>query len=304
MSNDDTGSMATGSMVTGAMAKARRFHELHLRPGCFLMPNAWDAGSARLLEAAGFAALATTSAGIAFSMGRPDHGFCAPQARVARAAMLERVATIAASIALPLNADLEAGYGATPEAVAATISAAIECGAAGGNLEDFSGERATPLLSMAAVCERIRAARAAIRASGIPFVLVARTDAFLIGHPQPFAEAVRRANAYREAGADCLFVPGPSDAPTIAALVEAVNAPLSMVMGLTGNGLSMAQLADLGVRRVSIGASLARAVYRFITEAAHEMATQGTFGYASAQMPQDELNRVFTAALQRAGELQ
>lgn len=285
--------------MPGNYDRARQFKTMHEQPGCFLMPNAWDVGSACLLEAAGFAALATTSAGIAFSMGRPDHGFGAAEARVARAPMLERIAAITASIRLPLNADLESGYGSTPAEVATTIGAALASGAAGGNLEDYSGVRAAPLFSIDVACERLRAARAAIESSGIPFVLVARTDALLVG--RPFAEAVHRANAYREAGADCLFVPGASDASTIAELVKEVTGPVSIVMGLTGNGLTVTQLADLGVRRVSIGASLARAVYRLISTAAYEMATHGSFGYADAQVPQSELNRLFEAAMQRAG---
>jgi 2-methylisocitrate lyase-like PEP mutase family enzyme len=278
---------------------AQQFHDMHNRPGCFLMPNAWDEGSARMLAAAGCEALATTSAGIAFSLGRPDHGFHAAEARVARAPMLERIAAIAASVALPLNADLEAGYGDTPAEAAATIHEAIECGAAGGNLEDFTGDPRAPLFDLVMACERLRAARAAINASGIPFVLVARTDAFLVGHPQPFAEAVRRANAYRAAGADCLYVPGPSDAQTLAALVREIDGPLSVVMGLSGPALTVGQLADLGVRRISIGASLARAVYRLMRDAAHEMVAHGTFRYAEAQVPQPELNQLFSTALER-----
>jgi len=228
--------------------KARTFHELHTREGCFLMPNAWDIGSARLLAASGFAALATTSAGIAFSLGRPDHLFCAENARLEREPMLARIGAIAESIALPLNADLEAGYGSSAEAVAATIRLAIDSGAAGGNIEDYTGEPRAPLFDVEVACERIRAARAAIDASGIPFVLVARTDPFLVGHPQPFAEAVLRANLYRAAGADCLFIPGPSDAHTIGTLVKEVHGPISVVMGLTGQALSANQLAALGVR--------------------------------------------------------
>lgn len=273
--------------------KVRRFHDLHTQPGCFLMPNAWDIGSARMLEVAGFAALATTSAGIAFSQGRPDHAFCNTAARVEREPMLARIAEIAAAVSLPVNADLEAGYGDSPEAVGVTLRLAIESGAAGGNIEDYTGERDTALFDLQAACERIRAAREAIAASGVPFVLVARTDAFLVGHAQPFAEAVRRANAYHEAGADCLFVPGPSDAQTIGALVKELRGPLSIVMGLTGNSLNVRQLAELGVRRISIGASLARAVYRMIRDAAQEMRVDGTFNYAAAQLPQDELNRIF-----------
>jgi 2-methylisocitrate lyase-like PEP mutase family enzyme len=285
--------------MPGNYERARKFHDMHTQPGCFLMPNAWDAGSARVLAAAGFAALATTSAGIAFSMGRPDHVFCSQPARVARDPMLARIASIASSIELPLNADLEAGYGHTAEEVALTFRRAIDCGAAGGNLEDYTGERRAPLFEIEAACERVRAAREAIDASGIPFVLVARTDACLVDDSHGFAEAVQRANAYREAGADCLFVPGPSDAQSIALLVREVSSPLSVVMGLTGNSLSLAQLAQLGVRRVSIGASLARAIYRRIFDAAREMATQGTFGYADVQMPQAELNELFEAAEQR-----
>src|SRR5262245_48951315 len=172
--------------MTTQYDKARKFRELHAQ-GCFLMPNAWDIGSARLLAASGFAALATTSAGIAFSLGRPDHLFCAPQARLSRAQMLARIADIAGSIDLPVNADLEAGYGTSAAEVAATVSAAIDCGAAGGNLEDYTGERSAPLLSVETACERIRAARAAIEQRGSPFVLVARTDAYLVGDSDPFA---------------------------------------------------------------------------------------------------------------------
>jgi 2-methylisocitrate lyase-like PEP mutase family enzyme len=274
-------------------AMARAFHDLHTREGCFLMPNAWDIGSARVLEAAGFSALGTTSAGIAFSLGRPDHVPLAARGRVPRSEMLERVAAIARSVALPVNADLEAGYGATAQEVADTLHRAIEAGAVGGNLEDYCGDPSGALFSIDAACERIRAARAAIDASGIAFVLVARTDALLVGLPDAFAEAVRRANLYSEAGADCLFVPGAADPATIGALVREVDAPLSVVMGLTGHSHSVAELAALGVRRVSIGASLARAMYHRIREAAREMATRGTFTYAGEQMGHDELNRLF-----------
>jgi 2-methylisocitrate lyase-like PEP mutase family enzyme len=268
------------------------------------MPNAWDVGSARMLESVGFAALATTSAGIAFSMGRPDHLFCGADARVERDEMLARVRSIAESISLPLNADLEAGYGADPRGVATTIRRAIDCGADGANLEDYTGDRRVPMFESDAACERIRAAREAIDASGVAFVLVARTDAFLIGHPHAFAEAVRRANLYRQAGADCLFIPGPSDATTIRDLVREVDGPLTVVMGLGGNALSVAQLAELGVRRVSIGASLARAMYYRIREAAQEMATHGTFTYADKQMPQAELNTIFEVTADALGRQQ
>ena len=279
--------------MTSQYDRAKAFHDLHTQPGCFLMPNAWDIGSARMLEAAGFRALATTSAGIAFSLGYPDHTFCGADAGLGRAPMLDRIGSMAASISLPLNADLEAGYGDNPEGVATTVRQAISCGAAGGNIEDYTSHRAAPLFDVATACARIRAARQAIDQSGIPFVLVARTDALLTGQAHAFAEAVQRANLYREAGADCLFIPGASDTPTIATLVKEVSGPLSVVMGLTGNSLSLAQLAELGVRRVSIGASLARALYYRIREAAQEMASRGTFSYADAQMAHDEINQLF-----------
>jgi 2-methylisocitrate lyase-like PEP mutase family enzyme len=285
--------IAEGDPMTSPYERARRFRELHTREGCFLMPNAWDAGSARMLESIGFPALATTSAGIAFSLARPDHLFCDSHARVDRERMLARVGAIAGSISLPLNADLEAGYGTGPEEVGETIRQAIALGAAGANIEDYTGDRGQPLFEIEAAVDRIRAARAAIERSNIPFVLVARTDPFLVGHPSPFAEAVRRANLYREAGADCLFVPGPGDAATIGRLVKELSGPLSVVMGLTGHTLPVAQLADLGVRRVSIGASLARAMYYHIREAAREMVSRGTFSYADAQVSQSELNDIF-----------
>lgn len=280
-------------MQVTLLEKARRFHELHTSDGCFLMPNAWDAGSAKLLADAGFAALATTSAGVAFSVGHPDHGFCSADARVDRETMMERVGSMAAAVSAPLNADLEAGYGASPGVVAETITKAIAAGAAGGNIEDFTGDKDDPLFETSLAVERILAVREAIDRSGIPFVLTARTDCFLVGHPDAFAESVRRANLFREAGADCLFIPGASDAASIGKLVKEIDGPINVVMGLTGNALSLADLKELGVRRVSIGGSLSRAMYFHIREAAREMMERGTFTYADKQIPQWELNEIF-----------
>jgi 2-methylisocitrate lyase-like PEP mutase family enzyme len=280
-------------MQVRQLEKAKRFKELHTREGCFLMPNAWDAGSAKMLATAGFSAIATTSAGVAFSMGRPDHGFCSADARVGRYSMLARVESMASAVAVPLNADLEAGYGMSPESVAETISKTIAAGAAGGNIEDFTGDKSNPLFESPLAVDRIRAAREAINQSGIPFVLTARADCYLVGHPDAFAESVRRANLFREAGADCLFVPGVSDSETIGRLVAEINGPINIVMGLTGNALSLADLKALGVRRISIGGSLARAMYYHIQQAAREMIEQGTFSYADKQIPQWELNQIF-----------
>lgn len=264
------------------------FADLH-REGTFLLPNAWDAGSARILEAAGFPAIATTSAGIAFSLARPDHDY---ENRVDRDTMLRRVAEIAAEVSVPVSADLEDGYGHRPETVAETVKAAIAAGAAGGNIEDFTGDRADPLHDTEKAVERIQAAREAIGAE--PFVLVGRTDAMLFG--QPIGECVKRANAYLAAGAHCAFVPGASDAATIATLVRELDGPLNVVMGLTGNALSLDDLRELGVRRVTVGGSIARAMYRHLIDAARELAQHGTFGYAADQVPQDELNRMFVSS--------
>jgi len=280
--------------------KAERFSSKHAGPGCFLMPNAWDAGSAKMLVAAGFDAIGTTSAGIAFALGRPDHVFCSRHARVARDAMLVEVRAIASAVSVPVNADLEGGFGDAPEAVAETIRGAIEAGAAGGNIEDYTGVEDRPLYDRTLAVERIAAAREAIDASGIPFVLVARTDRLIVGQPggaDGLVEVIDRANAYREAGADCLFAPGASDLPTVARLASEIDGPLNVVMGLTGSDVTVAELRDAGVRRVSIGGSLARSLYFQIRKAAEEMLERGTFSFARDQVPQSELNRIFESKL-------
>jgi 2-methylisocitrate lyase-like PEP mutase family enzyme len=264
------------------------FMDLH-RQGCFVLPNAWDAGSAKILASVGFPAIATTSAGVAFSLGRPDHGFADPRDRVDRDTMLLRVGEIASAVTVPVSADLENGYGEEPAAVAETITLAVAAGAAGGNIEDFTGSSSRPLFDIALAAERIRAAREAAPAD---FVLVGRTDGLLVG--QPLDECVKRANAYLAAGADCAFVPGAADAGTIGALVREIDGPLNVVMGLTGSPLTLEELAALGVRRVSVGGSIARAIYRHLLDAARELATQGTFGYAQNQIPQATLNEMFT----------
>jgi 2-methylisocitrate lyase-like PEP mutase family enzyme len=272
-----------GGVTDDRSQRAARFAALH-DDGTFLLPNAWDVGSARILEAAGFAAIATTSAGVAFSFGRPDHDYD-PEVRLDRDTMLGRVREIAGGVGVPVSADLEEGYGLEPEAVAATIAMAVAAGAVGGNIEDYSGDRSAPLIGHELAVERIRAARA----DG--FVLNARTDALLFG--LPLDEAVRRSNAYLAAGADCAFVPGAADAATIGTLVREVDGPLNVVMGLTGNALTLDELRDLGVRRVTVGGSIARAMYRHLIDTARELAERGTFGYAANQVPQDELNGIF-----------
>lgn len=268
--------------------RGHRLRQLHTTDSIFLMPNAWDAGSALMLASLGFPAIATTSAGVCFSLGFPDQ-----EAAVSREAMIERIGSVAAAIPLPVSADLQAGYGANAEEVGYTIRKAIAAGVVGANIEDLSGNPSQPLFALEHAVERIQAARHAADASGIPFVLTARTDAYLAGASQPFAVAVERCNAYREAGADCLFIPGASDPETIQALVREISGPLTVVMGLSGSALTVPQLGELGVRRVTIGGSLARATYGLIRQAAAEMAGPGSFTFANQQIPHGELSRFF-----------
>ncbi|MFC9841994.1 isocitrate lyase/phosphoenolpyruvate mutase family protein [Streptomyces sp. NPDC060223] len=280
-------------MDSSRRERAEEFVELH-REGCFLLPNVWDVGSARVLESAGFPAVATTSAGVAFSLGRPDHDFFdekAPEDRVDRETMMRRVREIADGVRVPVSADLEGGYGESPDTVAATLSLTLATGAVGGNIEDFTGDRTRPLYDEALAVDRIRAARAAVDAGGEPFVLVGRTDVLLVG--DGLDECVRRANAYLAAGADCAFVPGAADAATIGTLVRELDGPLNVVMGLTGNTQTLEDLRELGVRRVTVGGSIARAMYHHLLRAARELADLGTFSYADDQLSHTELNHLF-----------
>ncbi len=265
-----------------------RFQQLHTADSIFLMPNAWDAGSALMLASLGFAAIATTSAGVCFSLGFPDQ-----EAAVSKETMLDRVGTIAAAVRVPVSADLQAGYGINPEEVGVTIESAILAGVVGANVEDYTGNPTTPLFPIEQASARIRAARSAADRSGIPFVLTARTDAYLAGVSNPFSEAVERCNAYRDAGADCLFVPGAADLESIEALVREINGPVTVVMGLSGSTLTVQQLGSVGVRRVTIGGSLARATFGLIRRAASEMVEHGTFSFATQQVPHAELSQFF-----------
>lgn len=277
--------------------KAEFFAKLHTSDECFLMPNAWDAGSAKMLVASGFKTIGTTSAGIAFALGHPDNAFCSAQARVKKQVMLAEIKAITQSVSVPVNADLEGGFGNSPAEVAEAIKSAIEAGAVGGNIEDYTGIKNQPLYDISLSVERIKAARAAIDQSGIPFVLVARTDRLNINQSNGFSEAVQRANLYREAGADCLFVPGACDVATVSKLVQEIDGPLNVVMGLSGSDVSVAQLKDIGVRRISIGGSLARAIYFKMRQAAEEMLQKGTFSFAEKQISQAELNAMFESEL-------
>ena len=268
------------------------FRALHAR-GCFVMPNPWDEGSARLLQGLGFPALATTSAGMAFSRGLPD-------GHVPRAAVLEHVRTMAGAVDVPLNADFESGFGADPEAVEDSVRLCVAAGVAGLSIEDATGDRSAPLFDLAVAVERLRAARAAIDASGTGVFLTARAECHLVGTPDPLRDSIRRLEAYAAAGADCLYAPGLTTSEEVLAVVKAVAPkPVNVLAG--GTAFTVAQLRDLGVRRISVGAALARTAWGAFRRAAEEIAGKGTFeGFAGAE-PFARLNAFFAEDLRRRG---
>lgn len=284
------------SMPNTRAARGHAFLQMHRAPGGFIMPNAWDAGSAVLLANEGFQAIGTTSAGIAFSLGRPDYNVKNSSHAVSRAEMLEAIKRIADAVPLPVNADLEAGYGSTPEEVAETVRLAIQAGAAGGNIEDTDAAHGRLFAEDEAVA-RIAAARAAADRYGGNFVLNARTDAFQMFKNEGVAEAIRRANRYLEAGADCVFTPGVTDVARVKTLVREVAGPINIVVGLNEAGANAFDLIDAGVRRISVGGSIARSALGLVRRAARELLERGTVSYASGQIPQGELNALFEGAL-------
>jgi 2-methylisocitrate lyase-like PEP mutase family enzyme len=276
-------------MPSEQYSKGQIFKQLHQTDELFVMPNAWNAGSARMLAAEGFKAIGTTSAGIAFGLGIPDY-----EGLLSRDDALDEARRIVGRINIPVSVDAENGYGHDPETVAETIRLVAKTGAVGANIEDYATTNQSNLYDFELAVERIKAARAAADSLDIPFTLTARAECYLVGHPDPFTESVKRANAYREVGADCLFVPGIKDVRTIAAMVKEIDGPINVVMGLVGEPISVKQLADLGVRRVSIGGSLARATFGMIRKAAKEIQQQGSFEYAKQQIPDSELCEFFS----------
>jgi 2-methylisocitrate lyase-like PEP mutase family enzyme len=271
-----------------AFDKAKTLQALHAGRSAFLIPNAWDAGSARLLTGAGFSALATTSAGFAFSRGEPD-------GRPGRDAILENAAAIVAATPLPVSADLEDGYGDAPEAVAETIRRALALGLAGGSIEDATGRGGQRIFDIAHAADRIRAAAAFLRAQRIPFQLVARAENFLYGRPD-LADMIKRLQAYQEAGADMLYAPGLATAEQIRTVLREIDRPLNVVMGLVPSDLTVEDLEALGVARISIGSASIRFAYGAVLEAAKEMREHGTFGFARRAVPFGPLNADFARA--------
>jgi 2-methylisocitrate lyase-like PEP mutase family enzyme len=256
--------------------------------GCFVIPNPWDVGTARYLHSLGFSALATTSAGFAFSRGLPDADWAVP-----REMMLSHIAEIVTSVDLPVNADFEAGYANDPEGVAENVRLCVETGVAGLSIEDATGDHEQPLYELPLAVERIRAARGAIDASGADVLLTARAECYLVGHPDPLRESVLRLQAYAEAGADVLYAPGPKEPAEIGAIVAAVHPKPVNVLMSANTGLRVADLAELGVRRVSVGSSLARAAWMGFIDAARRIANEGSFAGFDGAVPYAELNKFF-----------
>jgi 2-methylisocitrate lyase-like PEP mutase family enzyme len=263
------------------------FRKLH-ESGCFVIPNPWDAGTARYLRHLGFPALATTSSGFAFSQGLPDAEWAVP-----RDAALSHIREIVDAVDLPVNADFESGYAHEPERVAENVRLCVETGVAGLSIEDNTGNPGKPLYDLPLATERIRAARKAIDESGSGVLLTARAECFLVGHADPLRESIRRLQSYAEAGADVLYAPGPRDRRDIAAIVEAVRPKPVNVLMSANTGLKVADLAEIGVRRVSVGSSLCRAAWGGFLRAAREIAERGTFGEFDSAAPFAELNDFF-----------
>ena len=273
-----------------ALTERRRvFRMLHER-GCFVIPNPWDVGSARYLQHLGFPALATTSAGFAFSQGLPDSS---DGGVLARDRNLAYIAAITAAVDLPVSADFMSGYGLEPEEVAESVGRCIATGVAGLSIEDATGDPTAPLYELPLAVERVRAARLAIDQSGHDVVLTARAECYHVGHPDPLRESVRRLQAYAAAGADVLFAPGPQNPTEIGALVAAVAPkPLNLLV-VRDVGLSVAEIAALGVRRISLGGALALAAWTGFMQAAEMLKSKGSFAGLAKLVPYAELNGLF-----------
>jgi len=264
-----------------ALSRSEVFRELH-RTGCFVIPNPWDRGSARLLAGLGFRALATTSSGFAASRGRADH-------HVTLEETLVQLRSIAETVEIPLNADFEGGFAISPADVGANVLLAAKTGIAGLSIEDSTGDSSNPLFDFKLATERVAAARHAIDESGTGILLTGRSEGFITGRPD-LTETIRRLTAYAEAGADCLFAPGIYSKAEIAAIVNAV-APKAVNVLVGSDFTTVAELRDLGVRRISVGGALARVAWTGFVEAAKEIAQQGTFTGLSRALPFAEISR-------------
>lgn len=263
--------------------RALAFAELHRGPGPLVVANAWDAGTARLLAGLGFAALATTSGGLALSLGRRDGAD-----QVGRDEVLRNAREVASATPLPVTADLEGGYGQTPEAVAETIRLAAGVGLVGGSVEDATGRADAPIRELGHAVELVAAAVEAARALPFPFTVTARAENFLHGRAD-LDDTVRRLQAYEAAGADVLYAPGLPDAAAIAAVCRSVGRPVNVLAADAGGALSVAELGTLGARRISLGSTLSRVALGAVAQAAREIATSGTFARLGGAAPSAEL---------------
>lgn len=259
--------------------KGRAFRALHERDGAFIIPNPWDVGTARLLARLGFEALATTSAGYAFSVGQRDK-------TIGRDEIMAHVSAIASATDLPVSADLENGFGDTPESVAETIKLAAQSGLAGGSIEDASGRGGDEVYELAHAVERVRAAAEVVRDLPFCFTLTARAENYLVGRPD-LKDTIKRLQVYQDAGADVLYAPGLTTKDEIATLVRSVDRPVNVIVGRPGAQLSLAQLSAIGVRRVSVGSGLSRA--------AREMREHETFAFAEEAVSYRDISGMFTA---------
>ncbi len=264
------------------------FRRLHEEPGAFIIPNPWDIGTARILAAMGFRALATTSAGMAFSLG-------VAEGQTGREAVLDHCRAIVAATPLPVSADLEKGFGDSPESAAETVRAAAGIGLAGCSLEDHTGRPDAPIYDLTLAVERIAAAAEAARALPDDFVLTARCENFLWGRPD-LDDTIRRLQAFEQAGADVLYAPGLHDLGAIRTVCAALTKPVNVVMGMPGATFGMAELSAAGVKRVSVGSALARLAYGAFVGAAREMSAAGTFHFSAGAMGFAELEGFFTGS--------
>jgi 2-methylisocitrate lyase-like PEP mutase family enzyme len=265
--------------------KGRVFRALHERDHAFIIPNPWDAGTARLLQSLGFEALATTSAGFAFSIGKPDGA-------VDRETMLAHTADMAAATDLPVSADLENGYGDDPAYVAETVRLAASAGLAGCSIEDVAARRHQAPYELSLAAERVRAAAEVAHSLGFPFLLTARAENYVIGRPD-LRDTITRLQAFQEAGADVLFAPGLKSKEDIITVIRSVDRPVNVVMGLQGVQLNLAELSEIGVKRISVGSALSRAALGAFLRAAREMQTRGTFAFAEDAVKYSDINEMF-----------
>ena len=293
MTGTNSAAKQPARVLPSAVTEFRKLHE----SGCFVLPNPWDIGSAKYLHHRGFKALATTSAGVAFSRGLPD-GVKA----MSRDSTIAHIREIVAATPLPVNADFQSGYSDDIEGVAANVMLCVSTGVAGLSIEDATGDNTSPLYDQEKAVRRIRAARAAIDTTGIPVILTARCEACLVGYPDPSRTVLDRLTAFADAGADCLYAPGVTDPAMISAIVKAVAPkPVNVLISSPSPGLTVSRLEDLGVRRISVGSALARVAWGAFMRAASRIAETGSFDVFAEAAPFGELNALFE---RRAGSSQ